>query len=227
MATRPKTDPIRQRLVALVDANPPHTLQSLSLALGRNHAYLHQFVVTGSPRELRERDRRKLAEILRCDEAELRDSEAAPAPTNTSASGVALPVTPPMVTPSRSLPILGYAKGGEDAFFIDNGEIAGYTMRPHVLDGVADAYAVEFWDTSMEPALKHGHLGWVHPRKPVKPGDDVVVQLNDGQALVKTLVRRTETQLILRQYNPSKDFKIERTLIKSVHLIVGTLRVVT
>ena len=222
MATRPKVDPIRQRLLALVDATPPHTLQSLSLALGRNHAYLHQFVVTGSPRELRERDRRKLAEILRCNESELRDAETA-----TASGGVALPVTPPMVTSSRNLPILGHAKGGEDAFFIDNGEIAGYTMRPHVLEGVADAYAVEFWDTSMEPALKHGHLGWVHPRKPVKPGDDVVVQLNDGQALVKTLVRRTEAQLILRQYNPPKDFKIDRALIKSVHLIVGTLRVVT
>src|SRR4051812_9230621 len=129
MATRPKVDPGRQRLVALVDANPPHTLQSLSLALGRNHAYLHQFVVTGSPRELRERDRRTLAEILRCDEAELRDAEIA-----TAQGGVALPTAPPMVTSSRNLPILGHAKGGEDAFFIDNGEIAGYTMRPHVLD---------------------------------------------------------------------------------------------
>jgi phage repressor protein C with HTH and peptisase S24 domain len=132
-----------------------------------------------------------------------------------------------MVTNTRNLPILGHAKGGEDAFFIDNGEIGGYTMRPHVLDGVADAYAVEFWDTSMDPALKHGHLGWVHPRKPIKPGDDVVVQLNDGQALVKTLVRRTESQLVLRQYNPPKDFKIDRADVKSVHLIVGTLRVVT
>ena len=132
-----------------------------------------------------------------------------------------------MVTNTRDMPILGHAKGGEDAFFIDNGEIAGYTMRPHILDGVADAYAVEFWDTSMEPALKHGHLGWVHPRKPVKPGDDVVVQLNDGQALVKTLLRRTESQLVLRQYNPPKDFKIDRAGVKSVHLIVGTLRVVT
>jgi phage repressor protein C with HTH and peptisase S24 domain len=221
MAARPPASRARRRLAELVAANPQHTLQSLSRALSRNHAYLHQYMVAGSPRELRERDRHVLAGIFGCSEAELRD-DAPP-----DQAGVALPQAPPMMTGTRNLPILGHAKGGEDAFFIDNGEIAGYTMRPHVLDGVADAYAVEFWDTSMEPALKHGHLGWVHPRKPVKPGDDVVVQLQDGQALVKTLVRRTETHLVLRQYNPAKEFKIERSSVKSVHLIVGTLRVVT
>ncbi len=226
MAPTAKPDRARQRLTELVAANPQHTLQSLSLALGRNHAYLHQYVVTGSPRELRDRDCRTLAGLLGCDAADLQGG-AAEGHVDPSLPPVALPRTPPMVTDSRNLPILGYAKGGEDAFFIDNGEIAGFTMRPHVLDGVSDAYAVEFWDNSMDPALKHGHLGWVHPRKPVKPGDDVVVQLTDGQALVKTLVRRTETHLILRQYNPAKDFKVDRTTVKSIHLIVGTLRVAT
>jgi len=220
-------DSVRQRLVALVEASTEHNLQSLSLALGRNHAYLHQYVMTGSPRELRERDRRMLATLLGCDETELREATDSLNYAATDSPGAALPKGPPMITGDRNLPILGHAKGGEDAFFIDNGEIAGYTMRPHVLDGVSDAYAVEFWDTSMEPALKHGHLGWVHPRKPVKPGDDVVVQLNDGQALVKTLVRRTDNHIVLRQYNPAKDFKVERGAIKSIHLIVGTLRVVT
>jgi phage repressor protein C with HTH and peptisase S24 domain len=224
---RPSPDAVRRRLVALVEANPAHTLQSLSLALGRNHAYLHQYVVTGSPRELRESDRRTLAILLDCSETELRAGDDDLFASRASAIPGAPVRSTPMVTGTRNLPILGHAKGGEDAFFIDNGEIAGYTMRPHILDGVNDAYAVEFWDTSMEPALKHGHLGWVHPRKPVKPGDDVVVQLNDGQALVKTLLRRTDTHVVLRQYNPPKDFKIERGAIKSIHLIVGTLRVVT
>ena len=133
----------------------------------------------------------------------------------------------PMLAGRRDLPILGHAKGGDDAYFIDNGIVSGFAERPSVLDGVEGAYAVEFWDTSMEPVLKHGHLGWVHPLKSIKPGDDVVVQTKDGQAIVKTLVRRTESHVILRQYNPAKDFKLEREKIKAIHLIVGTLRVVT
>ena len=221
-----KLDAARARLVALVEGSGGHTLQSLSLALGRNHAYLHQYVTTGSPRELKERDRRAIATLLGCAESDLREEDDRRGGLGETPAA-ALAHAPPMVTASRNLPILGHAKGGEDAFFIDNGEVAGYTMRPHVLDGVPDAYAVEFWDTSMEPALKHGHLGWVHPRKPVKPGDDVVVQLNDGQALVKTLVRRTDSHLVLRQYNPPKEFKVDRAKVKSIHLIVGTLRVVT
>src|SRR5262249_49794095 len=82
---RTTTDAARRRLVALVEANPGHTLQSLSLALGRNHAYLHQYVMTGSPRELRESDRRTLAVLLHCDESELRDGEALPTPVTAGA----------------------------------------------------------------------------------------------------------------------------------------------
>lgn len=131
------------------------------------------------------------------------------------------------LTGAKDLPILGRARGGEEGFFIDNGEVAGFTMRPYILDGVSEAYAVEVFDTSMEPALRHGWLVWVHPYKPVKAGDDVVLQLKDGQALVKHLVRRTEKDLVLRQYSPAKDFKVARADVKSVHLIVGNLRVVT
>src|ERR1700733_346232 len=134
MAPPANANRIRERLVALVDANPQHTLQSLSLALGRNHAYLHQYVMTGSPRELRERDRRQLAVLLGCTESDLREDDNAVSSIS-SYPEAALGHTPPMVTTSRNLPILGHAKGGEDAFFIDNGEIAGFTMRPHVLDG--------------------------------------------------------------------------------------------
>lgn len=131
------------------------------------------------------------------------------------------------LTGEQDLPILGHAKGGEDGFFIENGEIAGYTMRPYILNGVSDAYAVNIWDTSMEPAFKHGHIAWVHPRKPVKAGDDVVVQLHDGQALIKCLVRQTETFLILHQYKPDKDIRIPQENVKSIHLVVGSIRVIT
>lgn len=129
----------------------------------------------------------------------------------------------------RDLPILGRVRGGDrgDVLVVDTGEVNGYTMRPHILEGVSDAYAVEVYDTSMEPALKHGWLCWVHPHKPVKPGDDAVIQFKDGHALVKQLVRRTEKEITLRQHNPPKDLKVPRGDVKDIHLIVGSLRVST
>lgn len=133
----------------------------------------------------------------------------------------------PFVAGARNLPILGHAKGGDEGHFIDNGMVAGMTYRPHALETVAGGYAVEIWNTSMEPAFKHGCLAFVNPSKQVAPGDDVVVQLADGQALIKQMVRRTESHLILRQHNPPDDIKIARKDVKSIHLIVDATRVRT
>ncbi|MBQ7659393.1 MAG: S24 family peptidase [Alphaproteobacteria bacterium] len=47
--------------------------RSLSLQIGKNEAYLHQYINKGSPLRLPEEQRRKLAEILDVDEQELTD----------------------------------------------------------------------------------------------------------------------------------------------------------
>ncbi len=57
-----QSDP-RSHLAALV-ADRGESLAALSRLLGRNDAYLQQFVTRGSPRELAERDRKVLAAYL-------------------------------------------------------------------------------------------------------------------------------------------------------------------
>ncbi len=47
------------------------SLASLSATIGRNPAYLQQFVARGSPRRLLEDERRHLAIVLNVDEREL------------------------------------------------------------------------------------------------------------------------------------------------------------
>lgn len=54
-------------------------LAEWSRAIGRNHAYLHQFINRGSPRKLDEDDRAKLATAMGVPESDL--MVAAPAPT--------------------------------------------------------------------------------------------------------------------------------------------------
>jgi cyanate lyase len=63
-------DPIRRRLLDRA-AERDRSLQSLSAQLGRNPAYLHQFVHRRSPRRLPEDDRRRLAMMLEIDERQL------------------------------------------------------------------------------------------------------------------------------------------------------------
>ena len=61
---RTTLDKTRQRLLAKVDSHPTFDLAGLSRLLGKNHAYLHQYIWKGSPRELRERDLRTILEAL-------------------------------------------------------------------------------------------------------------------------------------------------------------------
>ena len=61
--------PRQNLLAAIATASPPINLKQLSLALGRNHAYLQQYMKRGSPQTLPEEVRYKLAELLDIDES--------------------------------------------------------------------------------------------------------------------------------------------------------------
>jgi phage repressor protein C with HTH and peptisase S24 domain len=127
----------------------------------------------------------------------------------------------------KDLPILGYVKAGTEGFFIVNGEVQGYTVRPDMLSGVKDAYSVYIHDKSMFPAFEPGHLAWVDPLRPVKPGDAVVIQLADGQAFIKRLKRRTEKVLICEQWNPAGEVRYDAAAVRAIHLVVGSMRVMS
>jgi hypothetical protein len=74
-------DPVRARLVDLIaHRDPPTDLKRASLACGKNHAYLHQFVHRGTPRRLPEDVRYALASHLGVDQSVLRDADPLPIP---------------------------------------------------------------------------------------------------------------------------------------------------
>lgn len=66
------TEEIRKKISRLILDRGLNYAQ-VSLAIGKNIAYIQQFIKNGSPRRLGEVERRKLAQILRVDEQELTD----------------------------------------------------------------------------------------------------------------------------------------------------------
>jgi len=68
-------DPIRSRIIKLA-SNRGLSLKDLSLMIGRNHAYLQQFVRRGSPRNLPEATRIELSKILNVPESDLNAAKA-------------------------------------------------------------------------------------------------------------------------------------------------------
>ena len=66
----------RDRFLDIIKNHPDKpNLKSMSIALGRNPAYLHQFIHRGSPRVLPEQLRHRLAAILGIDERLLRQNQ--------------------------------------------------------------------------------------------------------------------------------------------------------
>ncbi|HEV2674113.1 MAG TPA: S24 family peptidase [Aliidongia sp.] len=127
---------------------------------------------------------------------------------------------------AKDLPVRGRAVGGEDDWFEMNGQTLDIIERPSILTGSAEAYAVYVAGTSMVPRYMPGETLYVHPGKAVVPGCFVVVQIKpkaDGEpprALVKRFVREGGGILILSQFNPSKEIKLESSQILSKHRVV-------
>lgn len=122
----------------------------------------------------------------------------------------------------KDLPILGSVRAGKDGFFLDQGEVQGMARRPPILQGIKNAFAVYVRDDCMVPAYEPGWVVHVHPQRPYKPGDNVIIEMQDGQAFIKRLIRRTEKQVICKQWNPEQDVKFDAAKVKTIMLVVGS-----
>jgi phage repressor protein C with HTH and peptisase S24 domain len=147
-----------------------------------------------------------------------RTSAAAGLPDNVQAT--------PLEIGQADLPVLGRAQGGRTGVLTIPAEQSpvDWTYRPPQLRGVRDAFAVFAYDDSMHPMYKHGQTLWVHPYLPAKPGDGVLVVKQSDEAIIKELVRRTENEVVLRQYQPAQsDFSLPNSEIRSLYRVIGAL----
>jgi phage repressor protein C with HTH and peptisase S24 domain len=124
------------------------------------------------------------------------------------------------------LPVYGVAMGGDDGKFELNGQTVDRIAAPPGLRGATDAYAVYVVGESMEPRYYAGETVYVHPGKPVRKGDFVVVQLNpksDGEpyaGLIKRLVAHSDVKVVVEQFNPPRRIEFDRSQVGAIHRIV-------
>lgn len=215
-------DAPRKLLVDTLARRSDLDLKNLSLAIGRNHAYLQQYLMRGSPRELPESARHGLAPLLGVSPDDLRSS--APPTGGGRLEGDVRSAGALRAVERADLPVYASAEGGGGAIIITS-EPIDYVRRPEPLLSVRDGYGCYVLGDSMSPAYEQGDLLLVHPGRPVRPGDDCVFVRDqpDGaqHALVKRLLRMTAEKWRVRQFNPAKDFDLDRGQWQKVQLIVG------
>lgn len=128
----------------------------------------------------------------------------------------------PLPMGPRDLPIIGSARGGADGLMMDNGAIQGMVERPAQLNGVPTAFAIYMNGDSMEPRYFQGELIYVNPLKPVRPGDFVLIELENQEAYVKRLVRRAGGKIVCKQLNPAQDVIFPADRVRHIYRIVGS-----
>jgi len=77
MEPRGSEDSARQRLDQLIRLTPGESYSSVSALIGRNHAYIQQYIRRGQPRRLREEDRRRIAAHFGVSDSELGGQQTA------------------------------------------------------------------------------------------------------------------------------------------------------
>ena len=213
-------DAARKLLVDTLARRPDLDLKNLSLTIGRNHAYLQQYLMRGSPRELPEAARHGLAPLLGVSPDDLRSTAV---PPGGRLEGDLRGAGSLRAADRADLPVYASAESGSG--IIITSEPIDFIRRPEPLLSVRDGYACYVIGDSMSPAYEQGDLLLVHPGRPARSGDDCafIRGQDDGtqEALIRRLLRSTPDKWRVRQFNPAKDLDLDRSHWQKIQLIVG------
>ena len=125
----------------------------------------------------------------------------------------------------RQMPLYGAVQGGIGHDITDLSDAIDAIDTPSWLASVPDAYAVFVTGTSMQPRFNPREICYVHPGRPYREGDYVVVQLSANgstHAIVKKFVELTDTHVVLTQHNPDRELKYGREQVAAIHVVVGS-----
>ena len=192
---------VRDRLMALATGRGV-SLSALSAMLGRNAAYLQQFVRKGSPRKLEENDRRTLATFFGVDEAELGAPGAPAVATATIRPGARMSSAEWVDIPRLALG----ASAGPGAVAADEDAGERFRFRQQWLRKLgldpAQLSVIEVTGDSMEPTLRDGDEILVdRSQRPWRDGIHVV--RIDDVLLVKRLEQGAAGMIGVISDNPA------------------------
>jgi phage repressor protein C with HTH and peptisase S24 domain len=158
---------------------------------------------------------------------------AAPPATDPAASANATlapdaPLPPYRTEMPKDVPVYGVAVGGplDPQFDFElNGTIVDYVRRPPRFIGRTDLFAAYVHGSSMRPWREPGQLIYMEAAKPPRILDYVLVEMRPKASgarpvLIKRLLGVTSGKIRLRQYEPPKDFDVERDAVFRMYRVI-------
>jgi phage repressor protein C with HTH and peptisase S24 domain len=127
----------------------------------------------------------------------------------------------------ENVPVRGTVRGGHDGSFeLNLGDAIEYVRRPLSLIGKGEIYALYVEGDSMAPRYEPGEIVLVYAQRPPVIGRDVVIQVrprvegDNPQAYLKRLVRKSDREITVEQFNPRKTRTFKTADVLSIHLVL-------
>ncbi|MCQ0987525.1 XRE family transcriptional regulator [Jiella marina] len=210
------------------------TARAASLDAGLSQEFVHK-ILTGKSKSPRSDNLAKLAAALGVPLAWLAEGD-------TPGTAHPKPSTKPDVEPIAAfnmdelrnamppnMPVYGTVAASmavhhEGAFEMES-RIVEFVRRPPALMQVPDAYAFYVAGNSMVPAHMPGEVRFVHPYRPPRQGDTVVVQAQYAdhhgiEAFLGIYDHVTEEKLFIRKLNPDAMVEFAARYVKAVHRVL-------
>lgn len=154
------------------------------------------------------------------------DMPGVPAAAAPVVSGEDVPLPPVRSEMPLDVPVMGTAAGSlKGAFQLDTSSPIDRVRRPPGIATAVDIYALYIVGDSMSPRFEDGELIYVSGRRPVRSGDDVVIQVHgeDDQveAYCKRLVKRDSSGATVEQFNPTTRFDIAADRTIAIHKVLN------
>jgi hypothetical protein len=174
--------------------------------------------------------RRTLEKLLAAAGSSLAEFEALrvgiKAPTATSGAGVDDLRRGWRAAPLPPIPLhqcyLGGGWEGEAETLLIGPPLPGESIaRPASLASSRQAYAFAYPGTAMRPRFRTGRVLVVSPEAAIVIGDDVLLTLADGRALIGEIIRRDASRTVLRQHAGPRDVEVPATATAALHRIAG------
>ena len=126
----------------------------------------------------------------------------------------------------KDVPVRGTAAGSHlrGAFQLSSDPV-DYVRRPASLMNARNVYSLYVEGSSMEPQYWPGDLIFVHPDKPPRMGDAIIVQCRTGngedmEATIGVYIRQTAERLVIQKHNPKAEIDILRSTVIAVHKVL-------
>lgn len=193
---------LHEKIRDILDNNPQLTQRGLAAVMGLDPAAVNRML---------HGRRGIMAEEIPIIEAYLGQklgfaaSAAAPA----AAATPAVPALPDSMAPIPVRSLQG------DAAAID------WTPRHPAQAGIADAFAIYVSDDSMAPRYLRGETVYVHPHRPARAPQDVVLQAASGAMTLCRLAAQNGDHLHLQFFNPPREEILAQGSLRAVYAVVG------